>query len=102
MSLDSAVRIAADDILGTQPGVLTDAAGQYGVRQALNDLNHRVRYVLGEYADPPSSVPLPLRTGPRSATGTFLTGIRRPVGVGAAALVVTRTAVCSATVASGC
>ena len=44
----------------TADGVLTDAAGQYGVRQALNDLNHRVRYVLGEYADPPSSVPLPL------------------------------------------
>jgi hypothetical protein len=29
------------------------------VRQSLNDLNHRLRYVLGEYDEPPASMPVP-------------------------------------------
>jgi hypothetical protein len=29
------------------------------VRQSLNDLNHRLRYVLGEYDEPPTSMPVP-------------------------------------------
>jgi hypothetical protein len=28
-------------------------------RQAVNDLNHRVRYALGEYDAPPESLPVP-------------------------------------------
>jgi hypothetical protein len=40
-------------------GLLTEQAGQRELRQALNDLNHRLRYVLGEYDEPPTPVPLP-------------------------------------------
>ena len=29
------------------------------LRQALNDMNHRVRYALGEYEDPPGPHPVP-------------------------------------------
>jgi hypothetical protein len=29
------------------------------LRQALNDMNHRVRYALGEYDEPPVSHPVP-------------------------------------------
>ncbi|MGY1593588.1 hypothetical protein ACI79D_16565 [Geodermatophilus sp. SYSU D00708] len=40
-------------------GLLPDGATDRDVRQVLNDLNHRVRYSLGERDDPPQSVPVP-------------------------------------------
>jgi hypothetical protein len=46
------------DRLG-RDGLVAQDAGQREVRKALNDLNHRLRYVLGEYDAPiaPLSVP---------------------------------------------
>jgi hypothetical protein len=35
-------------------GLMTDAADSRQLRQALNDLNHRLRYALGEYEEPPT------------------------------------------------
>jgi hypothetical protein len=29
------------------------------LRQAINDMNHRLRYAAGEYDSPPLSIPLP-------------------------------------------
>jgi hypothetical protein len=40
-------------------GLLGEYAGQREVRQALNDLNHRLRYVLGEYDEPIAPLPVP-------------------------------------------
>ena len=40
-------------------GLLTPHADQRTFRQALNDLNHRLRYALGEYDEPPQPTPLP-------------------------------------------
>lgn len=40
-------------------GYLTQAAGDYEVRQAVNDMNHRLRYALGEYEAPPQPIELP-------------------------------------------
>jgi hypothetical protein len=40
-------------------GLLGEDAGQREVRQALNDLNHRLRYVLGEYDEPIAPLPVP-------------------------------------------
>ena len=40
-------------------GVAASATGNRDLRQALSDLNHRLRYVLGEYAEPPESDPVP-------------------------------------------
>jgi hypothetical protein len=38
---------------------MADGATDRGFRQALNDLNHRLRYALGEYDDPPQPMPVP-------------------------------------------
>ena len=40
-------------------GLVGQDAGQREVRQALNDLNHRLRYVLGEYDEPIAAQPVP-------------------------------------------
>lgn len=40
-------------------GLVADAAGGYELRQVINDLNHRIRYAIGEYEDPPTSIPPP-------------------------------------------
>jgi hypothetical protein len=34
-------------------GLMTDSADSRQLQQALNDLNHRLRYALGEYEEPP-------------------------------------------------
>lgn len=39
-------------------GLLAERAGNRELRQALNDLNHRLRFALGEYSDPPEPTPL--------------------------------------------
>jgi hypothetical protein len=46
-------RLGRDGLLGE------DDDGQRAVRQALNDLNHRLRYVLGEYDEPIAPLPVP-------------------------------------------
>ena len=43
----------------SRDGLLTADAGGRQVRQSLNDLNQRLRYVLGEYDEPPESKPVP-------------------------------------------
>jgi hypothetical protein len=40
-------------------GLLVADAGQREVRQSLNDLNQRLPYVLGEYDEPISPLPVP-------------------------------------------
>jgi hypothetical protein len=40
-------------------GLLDPQAGLRDLRQAINDLNHRLRYALGEYPEPPGSFPVP-------------------------------------------
>jgi len=35
------------------------AADERAVRQAINDLSHRLRYALGEYSNPPVTQPVP-------------------------------------------
>ena len=40
-------------------GFLGEDAGGREVRQALNDLNHRLRYALGEYDEPIEPLPVP-------------------------------------------
>ena len=40
-------------------GLLGADYDQRDLRQAINDLNHRIRYAAGEYDTPPSSIPLP-------------------------------------------
>ncbi|KAB1909761.1 hypothetical protein [Micromonospora sp. AMSO31t] len=40
-------------------GHLPQAAGDYELRQALNDMNHPMRYALGEYDAPPQPTELP-------------------------------------------
>jgi hypothetical protein len=40
-------------------GLLTADPDSRQVRQSLNDLNQRLRYVLGEYDEPPGSMPVP-------------------------------------------
>lgn len=47
-----AARLTRDGLLATEPS-------NRDLRQALNDLNQRLRYVLGEYAEPPQSRPVP-------------------------------------------
>jgi hypothetical protein len=42
-----------------QQGVLDADHDQRDLRQAINDMNQRIRYAAGEYDAPPSSVPLP-------------------------------------------
>ena len=43
----------------TKDGLLAAEPSNRDLRQALNDLNHRLRYVHGEYAEPPQSMPVP-------------------------------------------
>ena len=38
-------------------GLLTEGASEREFRQALHDLNQRLRYALGEYDEPPIPVP---------------------------------------------
>ena len=40
---------------------VSQGSGEREVRQALNDLNHRVRFALGEHNGPPQPAPVPLR-----------------------------------------
>ena len=40
-------------------GLLAGRNTQLAVRQALNDLNHRIRYALREYDEPPEPSPVP-------------------------------------------
>ena len=40
-------------------GLVVDGASDREFRQALNDLNHRLRYALGEYDEPPQPMPVP-------------------------------------------
>jgi hypothetical protein len=40
-------------------GLLPEAATERDVRQAISDLNHRLRYAKGEYDDPPEPFPVP-------------------------------------------
>ena len=40
-------------------GLLDDSKAAAPVRQALNDMNHRVRYAAGETDEPPVSHPVP-------------------------------------------
>jgi hypothetical protein len=40
-------------------GLLPAGSDERGLRQALNDLNHRLRYALGEYDTPPVPEPVP-------------------------------------------
>jgi hypothetical protein len=43
-----------------ESAALLDAGGTTrDLRQSINDLNHRLRYALGEYDRPPSPVPVP-------------------------------------------
>jgi hypothetical protein len=44
---------------GVRDGYLAEATNDHDLRQALNDLNHRVRYALGEYDTPPLPEVLP-------------------------------------------
>jgi hypothetical protein len=40
-------------------GLLVRDADDRRFRQALNDLNHRIRYALGEHDEPPTPMPVP-------------------------------------------
>jgi hypothetical protein len=40
-------------------GRLPDAARDDELRQAVNDMNHRLRHALGEYDEPPTATPVP-------------------------------------------
>jgi hypothetical protein len=42
-----------------QQGLLRADHDQHDLRQAINDLNQRLRYAIGEYDTPPESIPLP-------------------------------------------
>jgi hypothetical protein len=42
-----------------QQGLLDADYDQPALRQAISDMNQRIRYAAGEYDTPPSSVPLP-------------------------------------------
>jgi hypothetical protein len=42
-----------------QQGLLGADYDQHDLRQAINDMNQRLRYAAGEYHTPPSSIPLP-------------------------------------------
>jgi len=43
----------------TAGGLLAAHYDQSDLRQALEDLNQRLRYAAGEYGSPPESIPLP-------------------------------------------
>jgi hypothetical protein len=40
-------------------GLLAVDGSERDLVQAINDINHRLRYTLGEYTEPPRSMPLP-------------------------------------------
>jgi hypothetical protein len=40
-------------------GLLDQMSSLRDLRQAINDLNHRLRYARGEYTDPPVRIPVP-------------------------------------------
>lgn len=40
-------------------GLLAEDGSERDLRQAINDLNQRLRYGLGEYPDPPEQMPVP-------------------------------------------
>lgn len=40
-------------------GVLSAKSNVRDLRQAINDINHRLRYAIGEYSDPPASLAVP-------------------------------------------
>jgi hypothetical protein len=42
-----------------QQGLLAAGHDQRDLRQAINDMNHRLRYATGEYDSPPPSILLP-------------------------------------------
>jgi hypothetical protein len=42
-----------------QQGLLSADYGQHDLRQAINDMNQRIRYAAGEYDTRPSPIPLP-------------------------------------------
>jgi hypothetical protein len=42
-----------------QQGSLAAGHDQRDLRQAINDMNHRLRYAAGEYDAPPAPMPLP-------------------------------------------
>jgi hypothetical protein len=42
-----------------EEGLLGADHDQHDLRQAINDMNQRIRYAAGEYDTPPSSIPLP-------------------------------------------
>lgn len=42
-----------------QAGLMVAGYGQHDLRQAINDMNQRIRYAAGEYDSPPPSVPVP-------------------------------------------
>ena len=42
-----------------QQGLLAADHDQHDLRQAINDLNQRLRYAAGEYDNPPPPIPLP-------------------------------------------
>jgi hypothetical protein len=43
----------------SRDGLIAGEADGRDLRQALDDLNHRLRYVIGEYDEPPSPKPVP-------------------------------------------
>jgi len=43
----------------SRDGLLAPDGRNRELRQALNDLNHRLRYALGEYDEPPGPSPMP-------------------------------------------
>ena len=43
----------------TRDGLLTAELSNRDLRQAFNDLNHRLRYAHDEYAEPPQGKPVP-------------------------------------------
>jgi hypothetical protein len=40
-------------------GVLSSQGNERDLRQVINDINHRLRYAIGEYSDPPTPVGVP-------------------------------------------
>jgi hypothetical protein len=40
-------------------GLLNESSRRRDLRQAINDLNHRLRYARGEYPEPPDPFPVP-------------------------------------------
>lgn len=40
-------------------GLLVEDGSERDFLQVINDINHRLRYSLGEYTEPPRSMPLP-------------------------------------------